>query len=295
MSVARLNLYRRDLQQLWSLASRDLSTVVATIRTLDVVSAREMLKQVMPEIMDPFLGATTDLSIELLEELYSVAGDFDLTDVFPASWEIDRTARWAVNPMTRDNLTSTVTSRVNTAAESMIYDTARLVTERGVITNFFARKNRKYGTITRHSVTGNRVAFQRIPKAGACAFCQMLASRGAVYFSAASAGRVVGAGSERTGFDKSGKRLSGGIGGGIKARGKRALGSDYHDCCRCVVQPVLPGSFMEDYGPRIQRQYEDKYELARTDKDGNPITSTKGVLARWRELEKQSHGHVLVA
>lgn len=295
MTVQRLNLYRQDLQQLWSLASRDVSTVAASIRSLSVVEAREFLKIAMPEIMDPFLGATSDLSIQLLEELYQVTGDFDLTDVFPSRLEIDRTARWAVNPMVREELTSTVLSRVNTAAETMIWDTARLVTERGVVSNFFARKNRKYGTITRDSVSGDRVYFQRIPAAGACAFCQMMASRGAVYATSASAGSVVGHGSERTGFDDAGNRLSGGIGGGVKARGKRELGSDYHDCCRCIAQPVLRGTFMESYGPEVEDKYLDKYQAALVDKDGNSLTSRKEILSRWRELDKQANDHVLVA
>ena len=94
-----------------------------------------------------------------------------------------------------------------------------------------------------------------------CPFCVMLASRGPVYHYTASggttAGGVVGRGSTRTGFDAAGKRLSGGIGGGIKARGSQPLGNQYHDDCDCV--PVIIQSrddYPEDYD---QKAYERLY------------------------------------
>lgn len=87
-----------------------------------------------------------------------------------------------------------------------------------------------------------RTGVLRMPSGSdTCKFCVMLASRGPVYSVRASgrssAGGVVGRGSTRTGLDSSGRRLSGGIGGGVKARGSQAVGNSYHDRCDCV--PVL--------------------------------------------------------
>ncbi|MDO4243795.1 MAG: hypothetical protein Q4C85_08590 [Actinomyces sp.] len=59
----------------------------------------------------------------------------------------------------------------------------------------------------------------RVPRPGCCAFCLMLASRGAVYTSRDAALTV---------------------GGGRRKRGKRPPGSRYHDNCGCMVQEVLP-------------------------------------------------------
>ncbi|VEG28037.1 VG15 protein [Actinomyces howellii] len=59
----------------------------------------------------------------------------------------------------------------------------------------------------------------RVPRPGCCAFCLMLASRGAVYTSRDAALTV---------------------GGGRRKRGRRASGSRYHDNCGCMVQEVLP-------------------------------------------------------
>lgn len=66
---------------------------------------------------------------------------------------------------------------------------------------------------------------QRVPRIGCCAWCSMLASRGAVY-STESAGKVVGRG-KPVGSHPRAK--------GIRPRGSRRLGEDYHDNCRCRV------------------------------------------------------------
>lgn len=70
------------------------------------------------------------------------------------------------------------------------------------------------------SITSDRsaVGYARVASGSACAFCAMLASRGAVYLSRDAAGSVVG----RDG----------------RPRGTRSLGSDYHDGCGCSVEPV---------------------------------------------------------
>ncbi len=58
--------------------------------------------------------------------------------------------------------------------------------------------------------------YRRIAQAGACDFCSMLAGRGHVYRSEASAGSVVG----RRG----------------RPRGTRRVGQSYHDGCRCHLE-----------------------------------------------------------
>lgn len=61
------------------------------------------------------------------------------------------------------------------------------------------------------------IGYRREPEAGACKFCLMLASRGAVYLSSESASEVVG----RNG----------------RPRGTRKLGRAFHDSCRCRIVP----------------------------------------------------------
>lgn len=102
-----------------------------------------------------------------------------------------------------------------------------------------------------------------------CKFCVMIASRGPVYSVSASgfttAGQVSGRGSTRTGFDASGRRLSGGRGGGILARGAQPLGNEYHDDCDCVPVIIQDRS---DYPENYDRQafvelYQQKSGIGR--------------------------------
>lgn len=284
MSVAILEKHRRDLARLWSNASRDVESVALAVRRLSVADAREMLKVALPDLMDPFLGAASDMSAVLLDELYRITANVPASEYLPTAEKIDRMARWAVTPMVDESLDSTVLSRVSGAAERMMYDSARLTVERGVVSNYLARKNRKYGNVTRDEA-GKRVAFQRFPAAGACSWCRMLAGRGAVYLTAASAGGVSGRGSDRTGLDAGGSRLSGGVGGGVKARGKRSLGSNYHDACRCLVQPVIAGTEIAAYADKVRRDHGAEFVDAMTSSSGAPITDNKEIMKRYRELQ----------
>ena len=66
------------------------------------------------------------------------------------------------------------------------------------------------------------IGYRRVTAPGACKFCTMLAGRGAVFTSAASASTVVGRGG--------------------RPRGTQAIGRPFHDSCRCVIEVI--------FGPR---------------------------------------------
>lgn len=95
--------------------------------------------------------------------------------------------------------------------------------------------------------------YQRIARPGCCAFCAMLASRGAVYASLDAATKVVGRGVPIP-RDANGDRIkkSGGQAGGIKTRGTRLPGESYHDQC------VVPGTMVT--GPPSHAGYRRMYE-----------------------------------
>lgn len=75
---------------------------------------------------------------------------------------------------------------------------------------------------------------QRVPKAGCCAFCGMLASRGAVY--SQESGLKVGGRGVPVGEGRG--RGSKGRGRGMKTRGSQAIGEKFHDHCRCEIVAV---------------------------------------------------------
>lgn len=91
----------------------------------------------------------------------------------------------------------------------------------------------------------HEVRYQRMAAPGCCAFCAMLASRGAVY-TEQSVTRVVGRGVP-LGRDATGNRIgastgrSGRTGKGLVTRGARPRGEEYHDFCRCVGVAVHEG------------------------------------------------------
>lgn len=99
----------------------------------------------------------------------------------------------------------------------------------------------------------------RVAQPGCCAFCALMATRGAAYGSATSATTVVGRG--RAG----------------RPRGTRELGDKYHDACRCVAVPSWDEAPFEP-GEDAAR-FEEAYFVA-TDKGARTV---KQILASMRQ------------
>lgn len=236
----------------------------------DVAQVREVLKEVLPELVGSYADAAGELSAVWFEGLRAEAGKrgvFYAETVpleLPAS-KMDSLARWAVAPLADDSLDSTVGTRLSGAVQRLIFDASR-------------------DTLTENGVRDKVSHFQRMPRSGCCAFCGMLASRPVYmgYRSEASAGGVVGRGSMRTGLDEGGNRLAGGIGGGINSRGKRELGSTTHDDCKCIAIPVYPGTEMAGLAKATRLDFEKKYQQAGAGEDGKSLYATKDILAEWR-------------
>ncbi|MEV7644713.1 MULTISPECIES: hypothetical protein [Actinomycetes] len=109
----------------------------------------------------------------------------------------------------------------------------------------------------------------RVPKPGCCAFCGMLASRGAVY-SEESAGVVGGRGVP---VGQGQGRGSKGRGRGIKTRGSRAIGESFHDHCRCEVVALTAGNEAQLQAD-ADRYYEAYRESADKVNDGLTLKVT---------------------
>ncbi|SNY84116.1 hypothetical protein SAMN04244553_3597 [Nocardia amikacinitolerans] len=94
-----------------------------------------------------------------------------------------------------------------------------------------------------------------------CAFCLVMASRGAVYTSRAAAVSVIG----RRG----------------RTRGKRALGESYHDACDCQAIPVWDEDedYPEHYDP------EALYDIYSDARDAAHSPDLKKILAKLREQQ----------
>lgn len=94
--------------------------------------------------------------------------------------------------------------------------------------------------------------YARHASANACAFCQLMATRGAKYRSKDSAEFVVGEIDPRRG------------GQARSPRGTQPEGEKYHDFCKCIAVPVFPGDTLEEapYVADWRQAYEDAAKAA---------------------------------
>lgn len=119
---------------------------------------------------------------------------------------------------------------------------------------------------------------QRVPSAGCCNFCAMLASRFGEYTSR-SASTVVGRGLpiEATilGYDARGNpiRKQGGQALGLRPRGTQPIGEDFHDNCRCSVVIITEGNYVQLQAD-ADKYYDAYREAADKVNDGLTLKST---------------------
>lgn len=136
------------------------------------------------------------------------------------------------------------------------------------------------------------IGMQRVPRAGCCAFCAMLASRSAsgadtMFGQTFDRGLVVGRGVPIENWypGRPGRRP-----GGVRPRGSQEIGSPVHDHCRCRQKPVFRSTRVAL--ERDAEGYLDEYLAARNALDERKVldfTETKsedGSLHRdyfWRD------------
>ncbi len=99
------------------------------------------------------------------------------------------------------------------------------------------------------------VGWRRVPDADPCAWCALLAGRGAVYKTADSALSVVG------------RR------GRPRGEGKRALGLEFHDRDQCTAEPL----YEDEDEPTYVQDLQDQWETVTEGKSG------KQAIRAWRE------------
>lgn len=228
--------HRSQLLQLRGLADRDIVALLAAVEGLPVAEVRNVLIAALPELVEPYVSASGELAAVMFEDLRAEAGRrgvfyAQVPDVMPPIARIEGTARWAVGSLVDESLGSTVQSRMSGSVARMIMDASRDTMQ--------ANGSRE------------QVRFQRMARAGACAFCGMLASRPPwmAYTSEAKANAAS------------------------------------HDDCRCVVTPLYPGSEMSDLARVEREKWERMYRDVVATSDSGAV-SVKGTLANWR----QEHG-----
>lgn len=200
-------------------AEKALQELLAQTSGLDIDQQREALHDVLPALGDRFVSASSEVSTVYFDSLMQLQ-------------EVKR-------PVATEIVDAPDSSRWH----SLIgWGTSDRTLERGGFALMYSLLSgglQKILTeISADTMIGNAqiqnepMRSQRVPAAGCCAFCAMLASRFADYKSTRSAGEVVGRGipvGEGKGHGSFGK------GRGLKTRGSQALGEKFHDDCRCKI------------------------------------------------------------
>lgn len=125
-----------------------------------------------------------------------------------------------------------------------------------VVGSLASRVNLEVLTAGREVVQQSSRRWRRVTDGNPCGFCAMLASRGPVYTSEASASRIGGRGKA---IDPTAPRKRGGQAKGIRARGKGRLGDRFHSLCGCTVEP-FDGDPSEWEPTPDEQRFIDAYE-----------------------------------
>ena len=245
--------YDLTLDSLSTAALADLRALLSSLENEAPDRAQKVLFEVFPELFNPYAAAASDVSASFYEEVRDIAGvggsfAADTLDAVEADrWGAlvgagtqPRMLEQGASNLMFQFLSGGLTSILSTMAADTIY-----------------------GNAQKDHVTAR---FQRIPKAGCCGFCGMLASRGAAYSSEDAATGVVGRGVP---VGKGRGRGSKGMGRGIKSRGSRTIGQAFHDHCKCRAVQVYEGDSVELQSGADR--YYDSYAAAR-DKVSSGLT-----------------------
>lgn len=183
-------------------------------------AAARALEAFLPELVSAYGRAAAAVAADWFEELRADAGASPpfraaLADPVPVD-QVRASARWGMGPVFSDS----------PDADAALRRVA------GTVQRLVQRPARE--TLFRSGVADPaRPKWARVPRGpNPCAFCRMLAGRGAVYLSADSAGA----------FDA------------------------YHDDCWCVAEPVWRGGVGLSYDPAV---YEGQYAEAFEEAGGN--------------------------
>lgn len=244
-TLAEVEGHRQAVADLVTLAHRDLVAFWRSVETASATAARDAVREVLPELIELYGTSAAGLGADWYDDLRDDAeapGSYTarLAETPPAD-QVDALARWGVGPL------FSATPDAAASLALLAGGLQRLVVgmDRGTI------------EASAHADPAGPI-YSRHASANACAFCRMLATRGAVYGSEAAATRVVG---------RSDGRL----------RGSQSLGRKFHDHCRCTSVPSWPGQEV----PRAP--YVADWDTAYTEATTAAGGDTSAVLAHMRQ------------
>lgn len=261
------------LSRIGLVAERDLAALWAKASALSSDEFRAYMLEAFPALVDPFAAAAADAAAVWYDETPSTTNYIPEPGPLPLAEQLTTSAAWALGATGVAAI-----PRLEGVLSRAVFDAARDT----VLHNIESEPGAKWA---RHA------------SSNACAFCAMMATRGAVYSSKAAAETVVGRGKAMTAEELK-VRLAGGTridgrtaAAGVKTRGTQELGKKYHDKCHCIAVEIRPGQKYQppDYVQQWEEAYRDAMRKASKDaveaqKRGEDVTNTgtSAVLANMR-------------
>jgi len=245
-------------------ALAELDQLMASLADESPAVQREALMDLLPTLGDQYVGASSLVSAEFFSELQDMNGI--RKPIAAETLETVGTRRWhalagwgAAPAMFEQGGAALVYSLLSGGLTKILTESAA-------------------DTMVGNAEAQGGMRAQRVPRPGCCAFCGLLASRFADYSTESAAGTVVGRGAPLSkNFNADGSRRRGGKAKGIRPRGSRAIGEEFHDHCRCRIVAVTGSNYVELQA--TSEKYYDSYRLS-ADKVGS---DPKEILAQMRE------------
>lgn len=208
-------------------ALADLQALLDSLAGVDPVVAKGILFEAFPQVFDPYALAVSNVSTTFYEELRAEAG---VKKAFTPT------------PLVVPVQTESWKSLVGFGTRGSMFEQGGTALIFSLLSGGLTKRLTEAAAdtiATNASHDPVKVSYQRVPAAGCCAFCALLASRGAVY-SKNSALKVAGRGLPISkNYRADGSRKSGGQARGVRTRGSRPPGESFHDNCKCKAVPVF--------------------------------------------------------
>ena len=257
---------QRVYARLAALSERELSEVWRKLNLSRPDRLADPLAEILAALIEKYGSAGATLAADWFDEAREAAGAAGaftaITATPPEMERVEALSRWGIGPLFAANPDGAAAlSLLAGGLQREVLKMPRATTEGSV------------------SLDPAGPTFARHASANACAFCRMVATRGAVYTSREAAERVGGRGTD---VSTNVGRTSGRRALGVRARGTQRLGDKYHDHCHCVAVEVWPGQTFEE-APYVKQWREQYSEALDTSKGSHGAIDVKKTLANWRE------------
>lgn len=246
-SRTEIELLRRAVALLVKQAQDEFAAFLPKLDLADPYSARDALLDVVPATVDVYADATADLAGDMylnLREDAGIATPFTPVYTAPDLDAVEASTRWAAGGLfdpERD-----LAAAVDEVLDRHIKTGARATLIESAVVDVIPLPRQPDDAETLPGTDEDepqRVRFARIPTGPTtCAFCVMLASRGAVYATRETAGDL----------------------------------DQWHAHCDCMIVPIFPGGALPDgYDPEHYKQvYAESLAAKREDRPVSRVAAT---------------------